>query len=129
MKLRLRGNSIRLRLLRGEVRQLGQTGAVSETTNFAAASLTFTLAASSQVETMTAQFVGHQITVLLPETVAREWVESDEISLHGEQILREHETLKILVEKDFVCLDRVDDADNVDAYPHPNPNKMLNNQE
>ena len=126
MKLRLRGNSIRLRLLRGEVRQLGLTGNVTETTRFGLSdneNLTFTLAASTATESIAARFAGNQITVLLPETTAREWVESDEISLNGEQVLNERETLKILIEKDFVCLDRVDDADNVDAYPHPKPDK------
>jgi len=36
MKLRIRGNSLRLRLLRGEVQQFGETGRVTETIQFGA---------------------------------------------------------------------------------------------
>jgi hypothetical protein len=52
----------------------------------------------------------------------RDWVESNEAAIEGVQVISSNETLKILVEKDFVCLDRPGDVDNVDAYPHPSIN-------
>lgn len=126
MKLRIRGNSIRLRLLRGEVEQFGKTGRVEETVSFgAAAHLTYVLEFDRQARNITAHFAGEQITVKVPDQVARDWVESDEISLEAEQLIESEKTdggenvLTILIEKDFVCLERADDPDNLDAFPHP----------
>lgn len=122
MKLRIRGNSVRLRLLRGEVRELGAYGRVSETIHFGLSPeqiLTYSLETASSVDEITAQFSDNQIKILLPVNIARNWVESEQISLSGAKILDSANTLQILIEKDFVCLDRDGDPDNLDAYPHP----------
>jgi len=134
MKLRIRGNSIRLRLLRGEVEQFGATGRVTETIQFGAApaaQLIYILQADSRAQQITTNFADNQITVTVPEAAARYWVESEMITLTSEQPIengKQKDTdkngasgkvLKILIEKDFVCLDRKDDPDNADAFPHP----------
>ena len=49
---------------------------------------------------------------------ATNWIETDEISLESAKDLDENK-LQILVEKDFVCLTRKDDPDNLDAFPNP----------
>lgn len=134
MKLRIRGNSLRLRLLRGEVEQFGETGRVTETIQFGAspsAQLSYILEADSQAQQITTQFTGNQITVTVPVKEARKWVESEQVTLMSEQPIengKQNSTgrdgkpeivLKILIEKDFVCLDRKNDPDNSDAFPHP----------
>ena len=125
MKLRIRGNSLRLRLLRGEVEQFGKTGRVAETIQFGAspaARLSYILETDGEAEQISTHFTDNQITVLVPEKAARSWVESDEISLKSEQPIENgaaENILKILIEKDFVCLDRKNDPDNADAFPHP----------
>jgi len=125
MKLRIRGNSLRLRLLRGEVEQFGKIGRVVETIRFGAspaAQLSYILEADGEAEQINTFFADNQITVLVPEKAARNWVESDEVSLRSEQPIENGDAeniLKILIEKDFVCLDRKDDPDNSDAFPHP----------
>ena len=118
MKLRIRGNSIRLRLLRGEVEKFGEKGIVEESINFGASSLTYVLQNSAEANAISAQFNGSKIVITLPSATAFEWTETDLISLKGEQRIADGEILKILVEKDFVCLDRPDDKDNQDAYPN-----------
>lgn len=118
MKLRIRGNSIRLRLLRGEVAKFGEKGTVEETINFGTARLTYVLQNSADADDIAAQFDGNEIVVKIPAATAREWTQTDLISLTGEQKIADGESLKILVEKDFVCLDRPDDEDNKDAYPN-----------
>ncbi len=55
----------------------------------------------------------------LPETAVLAWATTDQVSIHGEQVLADGEKLKILVEKDFVCLTGRDDEDESDMYPHP----------
>lgn len=126
MKLRIRGNSLRLRLLRGEVEQFGKTGRVEETIRFGEspdACLTYVLEFDRQAQTISTHYAENQITVKIPDAVARNWVESEEVTLENQQAIDDdgdsENFLKILIEKDFVCLDRQDDPDNADAFPHP----------
>ena len=118
MKLRIRGNSIRLRLLRGEVAEFASTGILRETINFGASNLTYILQTADDANDLSAKFTGGEIIVSVPPETARNWTETDLIGLTGEQKNADGGILKILVEKDFVCLDRIDDEDNKDAYPN-----------
>lgn len=118
MKLRIKGNSIRLRLLRSEVAKFGAAGIFEETTDFGASKLTYVLRQTSEIGELTASFSDNKITILVPSKTAQNWTETELISLAGEQMISGGEILKILVEKDFVCLDRPDDEDNKDAYPN-----------
>lgn len=123
-----------MRLLRGEISQLGEFGRVTETIQFGASpqeQLTYSLEVSSDAKTIGALFTNNQITVTIPQSTARNWVETEQIALENNQLIENGVTnnkrqntetqnvLKILIEKDFVCLDRKDDPDNVDAFPHP----------
>ena len=118
MKLRIRGNSIRLRLLRGEVAEFASTGIVREIINFGASNLTYILQTADDANDLSAKFVDNKIIVsVLPET-AQNWTETDLIGLTGEQKNADGGILKITVEKDFVCRDRLDDEANRDAYPN-----------
>ncbi len=116
---------MRLRLLRGEVERFGETGSIRETIQFGispAEQIVYSLEAGRDAQTISANFTGGRITVKIPEAAARNWVESDEVSLRGEQLIETdapENILKILIEKDFVCLDRKNDPENADAYPHP----------
>jgi hypothetical protein len=122
MKLRLRENSIRLRLLQSEVVQLREIGNVSETIVFGinpAENLTYSLRVSEDEDEISAQMTDNQIEVLLPLNAAEIWADTNEVGLYGEQKIGHLTTLKIIVEKDFVCVERPTDADNKDAFPHP----------
>lgn len=121
MKLRLRENSIRLRLLQSEVRQLREIGNVSETTIFGinpTEHLTYAVRVSAETETISAQMIDNQIEVFLPFLTAEIWADSDETGLYGEQKIGDSTVLKIAVEKDFACLNRPSDPDNLDAFPN-----------
>lgn len=124
MKIRIRGNSIRFRLLQSEVKQLGETGNVSETTKFGLSDtevLTYTLQVLDNTHEIQTGFCRNEICITLPESVVKHWVETDEVSIEAEKSL-ENDSLKILIEKDFVCLTRKDDPDNLDAFPNPDDN-------
>ena len=118
MKLRIRGNSIRLRLLRGEVAEFASTGTLRETINFGASNLTYILQIADGANDLSANFADGEIVVSVPTATARKWTETETVSLTGEQKNADGEFLKILIEKDFVCLDRIGDEDNRDAYPN-----------
>lgn len=122
MKLRLRENSIRLRLLQSEVVQLREIGNVSETIVFGinpAENLTYSLRVSEDADEISAQMTDNQIEVFLPLNASEIWADTNEIGLYAEQKIGDLTTLKIIVEKDFVCVERPTDADNKDAFPHP----------
>ena len=125
MKLRLRENSIRLRLLQTEVRRLRETGSISETIVFGiseAEKLTYSLHATEDAGEISARITGSKIEILLPLNSAENWIDSNEVGLYAEQKNSNQTVLKIVVEKDFVCVERPADADNKDAFPHPKMN-------
>lgn len=127
MKLRIRGNSLRLRLLQTEVATLAETGTISEKISFSdSGALSYTISSSPEVDEaaeVTARFSGDEILLLLPENVISNWANSSQVSIESDQNIGEDgNTLKILIEKDFVCLERTDDPDNKDAFPHPKMN-------
>lgn len=123
MKLRIRGNSIRLRLLKSEVDRLAAAGVASEEVRFGTATdqaLKYSIAASDGVEEVTVQFSDNQILVLLPESVAMNWTKSDEVGIEAVIDVGNDCTLAVLIEKDFECVDRPGDPDRADAFPNPN---------
>lgn len=120
MKLRVRDNSIRLRLTRTEVEDLRATGLVEARTEFPGG-LDFRYALESSPASVKpgAFFSNNVMTVRLPETTVLAWATTDQVSIRGEQRLEDGATLAILVEKDFQCLTEREDEDESDMFPHP----------
>ena len=120
MKLRIRDNSIRLRLTRGEVDTLRDDGLVKSRTGFPSGrDFQDVLESSPASVTPGAFFSENVITVRLPETAVLAWANSEQVSIKGEQLLDDGEKLAVLVEKDFACLAPRQDEDESDMYPHP----------
>jgi hypothetical protein len=113
MKLRLHGNSLRLRLSQSEIAGLGETGCVEDRVQFAPGrSLTYRLE-SGDATRVSADFTDDCIRVKLPQTLAARWIHSDDTGIEGVS-----ETLKIFIEKDFACLHR-DSPEDADSFPNP----------
>ncbi len=120
MKLRIRDNSIRLRLSQSEVASLQNDGVVTARTGFPGGrELTYAVESSPASITPAAFFSDNVITVRLPETAVLAWATTEQVSISDEQVLVDGERLKILVEKDFACLAPRDGEDETDMYPHP----------
>ena len=120
MKLRIRDNSIRLRLARGEVEALRESGVVSAKTGFPGGrEFRYSVESSPASVNPAAFFSNNRLTVRLPETTVLAWATTEQVSMPGEQVLDDGETLKILVEKDFACLAPREGEDESDMYPHP----------
>jgi hypothetical protein len=120
VKLRVRGDSLRLRLTRGEVQQLGQSGAVEERVHIAPdRALVYRLQRASAAATLCATFENGVVEIQVPETQARAWCESDLVTLEHVQAYAEVR-LRIVVEKDYACLAPREDEDEADKFPHPN---------
>ena len=120
MKLRIQGNSLRLRLNRFDVEQFRTSGVCAESLRFDSNSqLTYTLETSSQLTGMEVRYLQDCIRVRLPLDVAEEWAGSDRISL---SLSRGGDSgPSLLIEKDFQCLHREErnPADDADAFPNP----------
>jgi hypothetical protein len=120
VKLRIRGDSIRLRLSRSEILEIAQGRPVRDSVRFGAgASLSYSLI-PAQEPGISARFEGSEVRVSIEERLARSWASSEQVSLEAEQPLDADPMLSILVEKDFFCLNpRSRPEDESDLFPNP----------
>jgi hypothetical protein len=118
MKLRFRGNSLRLRLTRVEIAELIETGMAENRVQLGAqpeCALVYRLELSDRVMTPTIHFETSKICVHLPVTEGKAWAQGDKIGIYGE----EPWGLKLMIEKDFKCLDPRLGEDESDAFENP----------
>ena len=114
MKLRLRHNSIRLRLTQSEVAQLRDIGAVEEYVEFAPGHrLTYRIASNSEQPSVTAEYRDGHISLTVPKMMVSDWAGSAQVGMESTGALR------LLIEKDFSCLEPSDPEDNFDTFPNP----------
>jgi hypothetical protein len=122
MKLRIKGNSLRLRVTPSEVNQLLRCGGLREHVQLAANAngrLTYEVISSRSASTTIVAYQFGNITVSVPEIQLSYWAGSDDVGLYADVALSDDQALSVAIEKDFACLDR-SDADNEDTFPHPN---------
>jgi hypothetical protein len=113
MKLRIRDNSIRLRLSKGEVAAFAENGIIESRTNLAGGDLVYALRAAAQPD-LSADFANGRIEIVVPEPTARKWAETDEVGIEGTA-----GKVSILIEKDFKCLTPRAGEDESDTFPNP----------
>jgi hypothetical protein len=123
MKLRIQGDSLRLRVAPSDVDRLLKEGRVAETVHFtqaADARLTYALECTQallQPETISVRYATQEVAVLVPTAMAKHWAEGAEVGLYGHAPVAGG-LLEIAVEKDFACIDK-SDAENKDTFPNP----------
>ncbi len=125
MKLRIRGDSIRLRRKRGEVAQVAAGKSIAEETHFPVSVLTYRLDVS-ETNDIEANFADGNLEISLPASKAPGWATTDEVSLTVTQNTPDGATLTLLIEKDFSCLEPGhgrDHEDDADSFPHPSAMK------
>ncbi|MFQ5549069.1 MAG: hypothetical protein ACE5FV_12310 [Woeseia sp.] len=121
MKLRIRGNSVRLRLKRSEVDQIAAGISIVEETHFPDSVLTYRLDVT-EANRISARFDDGCLAVSLPKSKLPDWTGTDEVSLYAEQKLSGPGALSVLIEKDFSCLEpghHRDSKDDEDTFTHP----------
>ncbi len=119
MKIRIKGNSIRLRLTQTEVANFANNGYLEEHTEFGNATFTYALANDAEVLNLSAKMEGAKITMQVPPALAKNWTSTNEVGFQHKLSLNNGKELFLLVEKDFVCLDNTFE-DQSDNYPNPN---------
>ncbi len=115
MKIRIKGNSLRIRLTKPEVEYFGQNGYLEEKTEFGNNALIYALK-NADTQALSASFEGNKITMLLPAEDAKEWVNTNKVGIEGTMPVGNDKSLYLLLEKDFKCLDEAieDQSDNYD---------------
>jgi hypothetical protein len=122
MKLRLQGNSLRLRLRQGEVRRLVERGIVEERTEFGESAFVYALSVTDAAD-ISANIRQNRIEISVPRGVARQWASGEEVGIEASQPTPGGKALRILVEKDFECIDAPPGESQEDAYPNPRAGK------
>ena len=119
MKIRMQGNSMRLRLTQSEVNSLEESGRVEERVNFGPSTLTYALEKMTS-GLISARFADNCITVFLSEAKAKEWASTDRTGFENIAPTEHGESLRILVEKDFKCITPRPGEDESDNFENPN---------
>lgn len=118
MKLRIKGNSVRLRLSKPEVEQLSYDGAVTEQIHFANADFIYSIKKSFDENNIRAEYHNNQLTVYVPANLLNGWPGNNVISLDNRLADGSLSEVYVLVEKDFKCIDDSSE-DQSDNYENP----------
>ena len=121
MKLRLEFNSIRFRLKRNEVEQFARTGRVEDKIISGSSDqqmFGYVLESTEKVSSLKATVRPGAIIVQVPPEVVMRWASTDQIGIEGQQPVDNQTSLRILIEKDFACIDGTDEQ-NADTFSNP----------
>lgn len=121
--MRIKGNSLRLRLTQAEVKRLGAGEVVEEQTNFAnAMKLSYRLEQAEQTEVQSI-FEDNTIRIIVPSTAVKIWANSQQVKLNEGALSHSQNGLQITVEKDFQCLIVRAGSEDEDTFPNPHATK------
>ena len=118
MKVRISGNTLRLRLSQTEVNEVGTEGRVSDSIDFGLRKLIYMIQVVDQPE-ITASYEGDYITVNVPPSIANPWANTDQVGFEADLMLAGGNELYVLVEKDFKCLKPREREDESDLFDNP----------
>jgi hypothetical protein len=121
MKLRIKGSSLRIRLTRSEVDRLAEMGYLEEQTLFAGNKFVYALQSVDNGHELSATLDINKITMFVPGELIKDWPENNVVGFSSDLPVSENDTLYLLLEKDFVCIDETME-DQADNYINPNKN-------
>lgn len=122
MKLRIKGNSLRLRITRPELDELINEGRIEESISFAAGDrsrLTYSLEHTATASAPTVRYDPPSLEVRIPTAQAQKWALGEDVGISAAIDLGPKGSLDLLLEKDFACL-HGSEEENKDAFPNPN---------
>jgi hypothetical protein len=126
MKMRIKGNSLRLRVSRSELARLEAGECVAELTRLGSTPdgvLSYSLQGDESAAGVTVNYRPGRIEVLLPIAGLRAWSGSDEVGIYASLNVGNGESMEFSVEKDYACLDRGAE-DNEDTFANPHAGKV-----
>lgn len=117
MKLRIKDNSIRLRLSQSEVKSIEEQGEVQCDLNLGSGTFRYKLV--KQGNEISADYSKDCITIAVPANVISAWVGTDQVGFDHQISLESGKELSVLVEKDFKCLTDRPHEDESDLFQNP----------
>lgn len=112
MKLRIKGNSLRLRISRSEVERLVNDGRIEETTWLGrddGSRISYVLEHEAGAQAVDLRFDPPVLAVVVPTSRVREWATGDEVGIYTSLDLGARGALDLVIEKDFACLHGTDE--------------------
>ena len=118
MKLRIKGDSLRLRVGPSEVERLIGSGRIEESIHLApGVQLTYALELSDSAASVSLVGSPGEVVVVVPSVVAQAWADGNDVGIYA-ALPNGVGSLELAIEKDFACLDPKHGASQ-DTYPNP----------
>ena len=118
MKLRIKGNSVRYRLSQSEVAQFNQNEYIEDYVDFLAGKLIYALQATKTIDSLQIDYSNNKIIMFFPSTEIEKWTTTELVGYKNSIPLSNGSNMQLILEKDFVCLDDVEE-DQGDNFPNP----------
>lgn len=120
MKIRIRGNSIRLRLDKKDIDSLSNSGMVQEQTTFPSGKFTYELRSSDSEKGISTYLGASTIGVQISSQTSKNWCTGEDVGIYHTLEMNDGSELRIILEKDFACLSTREGEDDTHAFPNPN---------
>ncbi len=120
MKLRIKGNSLRIRLSKTEVNLLSSGSTLEDGTSFGKSRFVYLVQPVEKGDALSASYEEGVITLYVPQLLLQGWPNNSVVGFDAWMPVSESGRLYLLLEKDFKCLDA--DAtieDQSDYYDNP----------
>ena len=125
MKIKIKGNTVRLRLSKTEVAQVVEQKVISDRVGFPDGALIYTLSQGKGDE-VKASFRNNEIRVEAPALGIETWGTTEQVGFSAQLPLPDGQELSVLVEKDFQYNIERKEEDESDLYDNPMTNKVKN---
>lgn len=118
MKLRIKDQTVRLRLSQSEVTELRNQGTLQCHTDFPGSRrLTYGISLAPD-DNWDAGFDEQGIQIKVPATLLYTWADTDQVTIQNSHAF-EGSAVDLLIEKDFKCLTARPSEDEGDLFPNP----------
>ncbi|MEP7257521.1 MAG: hypothetical protein ABI687_04020 [Flavitalea sp.] len=121
MKLRIKGNSIRIRLSKTEVQRLASGSALEDSVSFVRNRFGYSVKPISNGDLLSASYEEGNITLYVPLTLLADWPTNTVTGFETNMPVEHSGHLHLLLEKDFKCIDQTME-DQSDYYENPDKN-------
>lgn len=120
MKLRIKGNSLRIRLSKTEVDLLSSGSTLEDGTSFGKSRFVYLVQPVEKGNALSASYDEGAITMYVPQLLLQNWPHNSVVGFDALMPVSDSEDLYLLLEKDFKCLDAdATKEDQSDYYDNP----------
>jgi len=123
MKLRIKDNSLRIRITQPELNRLFHEGEIKAYTRLGpdpSQVFQYGLSVDTKREVLSVHYHCNVLMVTITEGMMTEWKEDDKVGFDTVLATGNGEHLRIVIEKDFKCLHPGKNREpELDNYPHP----------